>query len=93
MSKHGKVFLKYAPQIILILASVLVLGLSAKTYTWIKQNGDFATTSFVLEAKAECYEHTDEKIKDYKNDNREELKNIYTQLNNLNDKMDRVLMK
>lgn len=93
MSKTRKVYLRYIPQIILMLASVLVLGISAKTYTWIKQNGDFATTTFVLEAKAECYEHTDNKIRDYKNDNREELRNIYTQLNNLNNKMDKMLMK
>lgn len=78
-----KLLSKYIPSIVGLIASLLLLGMVTKTYTWIKTYGDFATKSFVLEAQAECNEKAENDLHRHENWESEQLKS-------LNEKIDRL---
>lgn len=49
-----KTILRYLPHVLFSLCALALLGIIMKTFMFLKDYGDFATTSFVLQAKAEC---------------------------------------
>jgi hypothetical protein len=62
----------------------LLLLIAAFTFGWIKENGDFAITSYVQQAKADTVQIMDNKMTQH--ENREAI-----QLNRIENKLDRLV--
>jgi len=82
--KPFKLILKYLPHYIGSILTCFLLGITAMTFMWLKNYGDFATTSFVLQAKADCINKAEDDL--HRHENWES-----GQLKDLNDKVDRII--
>lgn len=60
--KPYKFIVKYLPQFFGFIASCFLLGMTSKTFMWLKDYGDFATQKFVLEAKADCMQKAEDDL-------------------------------
>lgn len=65
----------YSPFLV-VLISIILGGTTLKIYQWFKNYSDFATTQFVLEAKADCYKQVDIKIAEHENKDSEQYKEL-----------------
>lgn len=83
MKKQSKLILKYLPSFAALFITALMGLITIKTFTWIKQYGDFATTSFVLEAKADCINKSENDLHRHEDWESKQLKD-------LNDKIDKI---
>lgn len=83
--KAYKLFSKHTPYLFGLAVSILILAMTAKTYTWIKTYGDFATKAFVLQAQAQCNQKAEDDL--HRHENWES-----GQLKTLNDKIDQIYL-
>lgn len=81
--KNRRKLTEYMPHAFSAILTFCTLGLVAHTYSWIKNYGDFATQSFVMQAKAECVERIGNELNAHKS--QEEIR-----LNRMEDKIDKI---
>lgn len=85
VKKPYKFIFKYLPQFFVFIASFFLMGMSTKTFMWLKDYGDFATQKFVLEESAECKQYADDNL--HRHENWES-----GQLKDLNGKIDKIYL-